>query len=277
MNVNLVYPVTQEKIITFTMCNTLNSIVVFVFNYFKSTCSIAVSNSSSSTPYFDGAGSNEENVALFNKENYCFDNNGNIDTQLVSGYEKHDNKICINVSCCKDSDEGAIELNSEKNNTISTTVASQRNLNAYMVSCIRLPYLARKLVNLPIFNVPLAAAVMQVKRRQNSNNEGGNNGLCENDGKCQELQVWHVIGVRRGREPAAFKRINGVVIDERGVEKFYQKEVIELRGNIPSAFVQNLQRAVAHYDDCQVMGFVYPHLHINDNAVHLIYKDDNDG
>ncbi|AIE47857.1 ac146-like protein [Peridroma alphabaculovirus] len=148
---------------------------------------------------------------------------GAVATRLVSGYERGLRNICMNLECVTSYDK-----------------------NAYLVSCVRTPYVLRKLMVNKNFARTVSPMVVQARG---------------------EVQVWHVLGVCKGKEIASIARVRGVSVCENGVESYVAKEIIALRGNIPAAFVAALSRNSPHVRDVEAAQCVYPWLRINDEDV----------
>ncbi|QNV47849.1 ac146-like protein [Alphabaculovirus altersperidaniae] len=153
-----------------------------------------------------------------------------IKTRLVSGYEKGLRNISMKMTC----------LSAEMSLTTS-------DRNAYIMSCVRAPCVLLKLMTSKKFNRPVAPVLMN----------------CDN-----EMQVWHVFGVGKGKEPASMARIRGVTAwIDGGVETFIHKELISFSGNIPSAFISALSKNAPNIDDVDTMKLIYPNLEINGDDV----------
>nr|QGX02408.1 maco-A 163 [Mamestra configurata nucleopolyhedrovirus A] len=140
-------------------------------------------------------------------------------TRLVSGYERGLRNICMNVECVASYDK-----------------------QAYLISCVRVPYVLTKLIAHKHFSKPVAPIVVR------SNNE---------------TQVWHVFGVCKSRELSSIKRVKGVTVCENGHEKYVAKEMIALRGNLPAAFLAAITRNAPHVQDVDVMLNMNPNLRVN--------------
>ncbi|WBB27255.1 AC146-like protein [Mythimna sequax nucleopolyhedrovirus] len=147
-------------------------------------------------------------------------------TRLVSGYERGLRNICMNVE----------------------SVASY-DKQAYLISCVRVPYVLTKLIAHKHFSKPVAPIVVR------NNNE---------------TQVWHVFGVCKSRELSSIQRVKGVTVCEGGQEKYIAKEMIALRGNLPAAFLAAIARNAPRVQDVDVMLNMYPNLRVNidDVSVH---------
>jgi hypothetical protein len=146
-------------------------------------------------------------------------------TRLVSGYERGLRNICMSVQCVTSYDK-----------------------QAYLISCVRVPYVLVKLIAHKHFSKPVAPVVVRC------------NG---------ETQVWHVFGVCKSRELASIQRVKGVTVCENGIEKYVVKELIALRGNLPAAFVTAISRNAPQVQDVDVMRNVFPNLHINAEDVYV--------
>ncbi|ACI28855.1 agip154 [Agrotis ipsilon multiple nucleopolyhedrovirus] len=129
---------------------------------------------------------------------------------------------------------------------------SSYNRHAYLISCVRSPHVLLKLMAHRNFTRPVAPVIVKC-----------NNG---------ETQVWHVLGVCRGKEIASIARIRGVTVCEDGVESYIDKELIALTGNLPSAFVAALTRNAPKMQDVDVIKLIYPALRINDEDVVVDFK-----
>lgn len=126
------------------------------------------------------------------------------------------------------------------------SVSSSYDRHAYFVSCVRAPYVLLRLMAHRNFTRPVAPVVV----------------------KCDgETQVWHVLGVCKGRELLSIGRIRGVTACVNGVETYIGKELIALSGNLPSAFVSALTRNAPNVQDVDVMKLIYPTLQINNEDV----------
>ncbi|QHB21668.1 ac146 [Artaxa digramma nucleopolyhedrovirus] len=171
------------------------------------------------------------NVFVFNFIINSGNNNDNgILTKLVSGYEKNYRKIdmCIHT------------LSDEQN---------QKKIDGYVVSCIRMPFIANKFITLPDFSMPLSIVIVQI---------------------YNETQVWHVFGVRKHYEPKTFQRVGGVYVCENGNEVFYKKELIAVRGNVPASFVAALSKHVNNINDLDIVTITHPNIVHNKENVTLI-------
>ena len=120
---------------------------------------------------------------------------------------------------------------------------------AFIITCIRLPFLAKQLIAHPNFTRPVTAIYVQTSN---------------------ETQVWHVLSVRRGREQNSLIGIKGVSITINGRELFAVKERIAMRGNVPAAFVSAL--AEQSTDDTRLTQLLYPHVKCVDEHVSIIKK-----
>ncbi|AIZ48701.1 asb144 [Agrotis segetum nucleopolyhedrovirus B] len=130
---------------------------------------------------------------------------------------------------------------------------SSYDRHAYLISCVRSPHVLLKLMAHSKFTRPVAPVIVK----------------CNNNG---ETQVWHVLGVCRGKEVASIARIRGVTVCENGIETYINKELIALTGNIPSAFVAALTRNAPKMQDVEVIKLIYPAVHINDEDVVVDFK-----
>jgi hypothetical protein len=145
-------------------------------------------------------------------------------TRLVSGYERGGlRNIAMRVECVASYDK-----------------------HAYLISCVRLPYLSSALIAHKNFTRPVAPVVV----------------------RCgAETQVWHVFGICKGKELASIRRIRGVTVCNNGVETFVAKELISFKGNVPSGFITALARNAPHLQDIDVLKCVYPFLIVNTENV----------
>ncbi|AAZ38313.1 ORF-147 [Agrotis segetum nucleopolyhedrovirus A] len=140
-------------------------------------------------------------------------------TRLVSGYEQGLRSVCMKMQC-----------------------VSSYDRQAYLISCVRAPYVLRRLIESKNFTRPVAPIVVQCG---------------------SETQVWHVFSVCKGKELASIARVRGVTVCENGVEAFIAKELIALTGNLPSAFVAALSRNAPNAQDVDVIKIIYPGLIVN--------------
>ncbi|UJZ88957.1 ac146 [Erannis ankeraria nucleopolyhedrovirus] len=157
--------------------------------------------------------------------------NLNMPTKLVSGYEKNYRQIDTKLSVL------------DENHT--------DKVDGYIISCIRLPYIATKLISLPNFSEPLSTVITQIKN---------------------ETQIWHILSVRKYREQKMCKKILGVYINENGRDVFYKKETILAQGNVPSGFISTLTKHTNNVHDLDMGIFVYPHVKRSNENVSLIFK-----
>nr|ANS70903.1 ep23 [Lymantria dispar multiple nucleopolyhedrovirus] len=158
----------------------------------------------------------------------------NVDTRLVSGYETSRRQIDMFVK------------------TIASVPSSPFTYNAYVVSCVRLPFVAAKLVFHQNFTDSLGVAVVQNER---------------------ETQVWHVFGVHKGREPVTLRRITGVRVNINDVEHRHPKELIAFQGNIPVDLITSINKSVADESVLRVLNFMYTQVKINHERVMIEYSN----
>ncbi|ACO53459.1 EP23 [Euproctis pseudoconspersa nucleopolyhedrovirus] len=151
-----------------------------------------------------------------------------ITTKLVSGYETHYRKINMNIF---------------------TTL--NEKIDGYVVSCVRLPFVATNFITLPNFSKPLSIVVVQIR---------------------DETQVWHVFGVRKHFEFKVFQRVQGILVCQNGNERFYKKELIAVCGNVPATFVTAMGRHTNNTLDLNMIIVTHPHIRHNKENVTLIIK-----
>ncbi|AAY83946.1 ORF-15 peptide [Chrysodeixis chalcites nucleopolyhedrovirus] len=120
--------------------------------------------------------------------------------------------------------------------------------NAYVISCVRLPFFCVRLVNHQNFSRPVLPAVVDCKG---------------------EIQVWHIFTVNKNHEPASFQRVRGVTVCVDGIENYFAKELVILRGNIPSHFIASLSKTHTNPKDIEMAAFVYPNVCINREDVRI--------
>ncbi|QAT90424.1 hypothetical protein KM622_gp133 [Spodoptera exempta nucleopolyhedrovirus] len=149
-------------------------------------------------------------------------------TRLVSGYEKGSRNTCMRMEC-----------------------VSSCSKNAYIISCVRLPYLSSRLVNSKQFTVPVSPVIVRC------------------DG---ETQIWHVFGVCKGKEMTSIARVNGVTTCVRGREEFVSKELISLTGNLPASFISAITHNSVRAEDVPLIRLLYPDVIINDEDVVIVKK-----
>jgi Nucleopolyhedrovirus protein of unknown function (DUF884) len=150
-----------------------------------------------------------------------------VQTRLVSGYERGGlRNIGMSVECVASYDR-----------------------HAYLISCVRVPYLLTKLIAHENFSQPVAPLVVQYKH---------------------ETQVWHVFGMCKGKELSSIANVRGVAVCENGIETFVAKELIALRGNVPAGFVAALSKNSPNVQDIDVLKCVYPWLIVNAEDVSVV-------
>ncbi|AIU41261.1 ep23 [Sucra jujuba nucleopolyhedrovirus] len=157
-------------------------------------------------------------------------------TKLVSGYEKKMyRKVSFSLSIVNNSNDDSAN-------------------DGYVISCVRLPYISMGLLKNVRFELPLGVIVVQLET-------------------MGVPQVWHVFGVRKRREPPTFKKIIGVTVNENGHDVFYAKELINLRGNVPSAFLSFVAKHTnTMQQDIEIINFAYAHVRVNHNCARIITK-----
>ncbi|AUV65409.1 hypothetical protein [Alphabaculovirus myunipunctae] len=152
-----------------------------------------------------------------------------LQTRLVSGYERGGSRdINMRVECA------------------STTTTTTTDKHAYLISCIRAPYVLARLIAHKGFTRNVAPVLVRFG---------------------DETQVWHVFGVRKGKESASIKRVRGVTVCENGIESYIAKELIVLRGNVPAGFVAALSKNAPHVQDVHVAKCVFTSLLVNNEDV----------
>lgn len=181
---------------------------------------------------------NSFDTFLFNcqeTDKSCTDNDNTL-TRLVSGYETNYRAIYMNMA--------TIDLASQ-------STPAKKNLNAYVISCIRLPFFAKNLIFNSNFSTPLTCAVIQYKL---------------------ETQVWHILGIRKNEELKKNYSINGVSMEIDGYEKFFKKEIICIKGNVPAALIFALNKHLVNELDLEINRMIYPSLEIKSEIVTIIKK-----
>nr|QIT08059.1 ep23 [Lymantria dispar multiple nucleopolyhedrovirus] len=178
------------------------------------------------------ASTNSINLFVFNyRDDLSSSVNDNVDTRLVSGFETSRRQVDMLVR------------------TVSTVPRGV--FNAYVVSCVRLPFVAAGLLTHYSFNASLGLAVVQ--------NE-------------TEAQVWHVMSARKGFEPASIGRVTGVSVTlDDDADRYYPKELICLQGNIPAELIKRIDANLPDKNVLQVVTFLYPHVKINHGNVTVHY------
>nr|UPO71131.1 orf15 [Trichoplusia ni single nucleopolyhedrovirus] len=154
-------------------------------------------------------------------------------TRLVSGYERGRGdrvNIAIRMQCL----QPPIDRTSIR--------------NAYVISCVRLPFFCVSLVTHKNFSRPILPVLVDCKG---------------------EIQVWHIFTVNKNHEPATFQRVKGVTVCVHGIENYFAKELVVLRGNIPSHFIASLSKTYTNPKDIEMAAFIYPNVCINREDVRI--------
>ncbi|ABF47353.1 ac146-like protein [Clanis bilineata nucleopolyhedrovirus] len=204
MSVNLYYPNNTERLFTFSLLTSVNSVTTFIFSY------------------------TDNEPTTINTANMA-----TLRSRLVSGYEK-------------------------THRNISTTITIAHNLptrpiNAYIASCVRLPFVAANMLN---GQIPVLVVI-----------------TCAHDTK--ETQIWHIFNVSKSRESLMCKKILGVTVcDNIGTEHYVPKEYIVLSGNVVSSFVNALSKSTTKRGDVDIGLVAHPNLKINSHSVSIKFSDD---
>ncbi|ABI35691.1 early 23kD protein [Ectropis obliqua nucleopolyhedrovirus] len=199
MDINLYCPHHDNELITFTFINSVNSVVIFVYSLTNNKIGVPLTY---------------------------------IKTKLVSGYEKKNNKINMNMV------------------SVSNDLMGHSKLDGYIISCIRLPYVCHKLVKGNNLAAPLCVTVMQTRH---------------------QIEIWHVFGVKKLGESKKIKKICGVYIDENGHNVFHKKDLICVRGNIAACFIKSLSQPVTNGNDINIATIVNSELKCNNGDVTIVF------
>ncbi|ADD73722.1 ORF13 [Lymantria xylina nucleopolyhedrovirus] len=177
------------------------------------------------------ASANSIGLFLFNYKNDLSETiNDNLDTRLVSGFETSRRRVDMFLR------------------TVATVPRGV--FNAYVVACVRLPFVAANLLTHYAFNANLGLAVVQ--------NE-------------TEAQVWHVMSARKGFEPASIARVTGVSVTVDDADRYYPKELICMQGNVPAELIKCMDASLPDKNVLQAINFLYPHVKINHEDVTIHY------
>lgn len=169
-------------------------------------------------------------------------------TKTVSGYEKKYRAISMTMAVMKAPAE----------------TGNNHKIDGYVISCIRMPYVAAALVEHASFTRPLCVAVVKIVI---ANDGGDDYNNINNDNAANEIQVWHIFSVKRGMESQAFKKITGVITHNQGHASFYLKELISVRGNVSSAFITDLSGNSTRIVDLELLRVTNPRIQINTEQV----------
>ncbi len=175
---------------------------------------------------------NSINIIAFQINDTIAPTSNTITTRLVSGYERNRRNINVLMKC------------------IATPLMDRSLLrHAYVVSCVRLPYVSVKLMMSKHFTRAVLPVIVDCNK---------------------EIQVWHVFGVAKNHEPGSLQKIKGVNVCENGLENYYSKELITFTGNIPARFISTLSKTISYVDDIGMAVMVYPNLQINQEDVTIV-------
>ncbi|ANF29660.1 ORF-12 [Catopsilia pomona nucleopolyhedrovirus] len=120
---------------------------------------------------------------------------------------------------------------------------------AYVISCIRAPHLYRELFTYNKYTTPLGVVVVRTDA---------------------ELQVWHLLSVRKTFEAKGTRNIAGLRVHvDCGADIYYPKDLIIMSGNVSVHFLNNLQKCRAHHKDIDAIKYLCADLKIDNSPVEL--------
>nr|BEV20995.1 hypothetical protein [Bombyx mori nucleopolyhedrovirus] len=134
-------------------------------------------------------------------------------------------------------------------NLRSITPSLNGTRGAYVISCIRAPRLYRDLFTYNKYTAPLGFVVTRTQA---------------------ELQVWHILSVRKTFEAKSTRSVTGMLAHtDSGPDKFYAKDLMIMSGNVSVHFINNLQKCRAHHKDIDIFKHLCPELQIDNSVVQL--------
>jgi Nucleopolyhedrovirus protein of unknown function (DUF884) len=122
---------------------------------------------------------------------------------------------------------------------------------AYIISCIRSDKLYRDLFKYNDHNKPLGCAVVQIEK---------------------EIEVWHILSVRKTCEAKNSRNITGMIVHTENGDIFYKKELLIMSGNVSVHFLHHLQKSHVQYKDLNVLSVLCENLQVDDNVTKLEKK-----
>ncbi|AGA16293.1 hypothetical protein [Thysanoplusia orichalcea nucleopolyhedrovirus] len=129
------------------------------------------------------------------------------------------------------------------------TPSLKETRGAYVISCIRAPHLYKDLFVYNKYTAPLGFVVTRTHA---------------------EIQVWHILSVRKTFEAKSTKAVRGMrAHTDNGPDKFYVKDLIIMSGNVSVHFLNNIQKCRAHHRDIDIFRHFCPELIIDDSVVQL--------
>ncbi|USC25980.1 hypothetical protein [Palpita vitrealis nucleopolyhedrovirus] len=137
-------------------------------------------------------------------------------------------------------------------NLKSITPSLKDTQGAYIISCIRAPRLYQDLFTYNKYTTPLGFVVTRTNA---------------------ELQVWHVLSVRKTCEAKNTRAITGMLTHaDNGPDKFYVKDLMVMSGNMSVHFINSLQKCRVHHKDINIFTNLCPDLQIDNSVVRLETK-----